>query len=127
MATFDTIQQSASALVPLHNRFWIDSTSFFDPDVIIRTEPAWESGSVFSFPVPSYGLVDTHYLELSSQYALRSGQREDQNGTGTVEQVPFSLGIPGPFSLRGRSIAYVLSTVGTNPSAVAPEPTPLGF
>lgn len=82
---------------------------------------AWITGSTESYSKSSSGFTINKYLNLSSNFSLRSGLNA-ANGLTTVRQVPFSLGIPGPATIKARTKAYILTPEGHNPSTQAGTP-----
>jgi hypothetical protein len=62
-------------------------------------------------------------LNISGHWKKRSGLSAAQNGANAVGQVPFTLTVPGPASLRGRNKPYAQTT---NTSA-SNTPGPQGF
>lgn len=70
----------------------------------------WTGFSTQSYEKISIGtnIIINTYKNLTSNFSVRSGLSE-LNGMQVVEQVPFSLGIPGAFSLRGRNKTYSLT------------------
>lgn len=71
---------------------------------------AWSAFGSDTFASVSGDFTINRNLNLSGHWKKRSGLSLAQNGANAVTQVPFSLGTPGPASLRGRNKPYAQTT-----------------
>lgn len=76
----------------------------------------WSDFDADTYPKVSGDFTINRNMNLSGHWKKRSGLAVSSNGANAVEQVSFSLGIPGPASLRGRTKPYSTTSNPTAPN-----------
>jgi hypothetical protein len=76
----------------------------------------WSDFDADTYPKVSGDFTINRNMNLSGHWKKRSGLAISSNGANAVEQVSFSLGIPGPATLRGRTKPYSTTSNSTAPN-----------
>lgn len=76
----------------------------------------WSDFDTDAYPKVSGDFTINRNMNLSGHWKKRSGLAISSNGANAVEQVSFSLGIPGPATLRGRTKPYSTTSNPTAPN-----------